>query len=131
MEQASSHRFGVHLISGRLAVVRLDPGTDIPSWSSTGLLSAILRTPEELTIVCDQTVVPEAMKSERDWVALKVEGPLAFTMTGVLATLLEPLAAERISVFVLSTFDTDYILVKADESERTVEALRRDGHRML
>jgi uncharacterized protein len=131
MEQASSLRFGVRLIPGRLAVVRLDPGIQVPSWSSTGILSAVLRTPEELTIVCDQLVVPDHVKSEREWVALRVEGPLPFSMTGVLATLLEPLAAEQIAVFVLSTFDTDYVLVKADESEHALEALRRDGHRIL
>ena len=131
MEQASNRRFGVGQIPGRLAIVRLDPGSEVPSWASTGSIYAVVRTPEELTIVCDQMVVPETMKSERDWVALRVEGPLPFSMTGVLATLLEPLAAGQISVFVLSTFDTDYVLVKADESERALEALRRDGHRIL
>ena len=131
MEQGSSRRFGVRRIPGRLAIVWLDPGSGVPSWASTGSLSAVVRTSEELTIVCDQMVVPETMKSERDWVALRVEGPLPFSMTGVLARLLEPLAAEQISVFVLSTFDTDYILVKADESDRALEALCREGHRIL
>jgi hypothetical protein len=116
---------------GRLAVVRLDPGSDVPSWSSTGSLSAVVRTSRELTVVCDQVVVPEHLRAERDWVALTVEGPLPFSMTGVLSTLLAPLAAERISVFVLSTFDTDYILVKADQAERALEVLRHDGHRIL
>jgi uncharacterized protein len=131
MEQASSRRFGVRLIPGRLAVVRLDPGSDVSSWSSTGSLSAVVRTPDELTIVCDQMVVPEHLRAERDWVALMVEGSLPFSMTGVLSTLLEPLAADLIPVFVLSTFDTDYILVKADQSARALEVLRHDGHRML
>jgi uncharacterized protein len=131
MEQASSRRFGVRQIPGRLAVVRLDPGSDIPSWSSKGTLSGVIRTPDELTIVCDQIAVPESVKAERDWVALMVEGPLAFSMTGVLSTLLEPLAAEQISVFVLSTFDTDYILVKSDQSSRALEALSHGGHRIL
>jgi hypothetical protein len=115
MEQASSRRFGVHQIPGRLAIVRLEPGSDIPSWSSKGTLSATIRTPDELTIVCDETMVPESAKAKRDWVALMVEGPLAFSMTGILWTLLEPLAAEQIAVFVLSTIGTDYILVKANQ----------------
>ena len=131
MEQASNRRFGVHQIPGRLAIVRLAPGSEVPSWASTGSVSAVLRTSEELTIVCDQMAVPESMKFERDWVALGVEGPLPFSMTGVLAALLEPLAAEQIAVFVLSTFDTDYILVKADQSARALEVLRHDGHWIL
>jgi uncharacterized protein len=131
MEQGSSRRFGVRQIPGRLAIVRLSPGSKLPSWSSTGSLSAIVRTSEELTIVCDQMMVPEHLRAERDWVALMVEGPLAFSMTGVLSTLLEPLAAEQMSVFVLSTFDTDYILVKANQVQRALKVLGHDGHRIL
>jgi hypothetical protein len=120
--------FVIRQIPGTIALVRRDPGSDIPSWAWSGPLSGVIRTAEELSIVCDQTAVPGDVPCERDWVALKVEGPLGFSMTGVLASLLAPLATHGIAVFVLSTFDTDYILTKGDQTRRSMELLRAEGH---
>jgi uncharacterized protein len=128
MEQPTEHRFVIHELSERIAVVRMGPQDDVPAWAWNGLLSVVVRTPEELTIVCNQTVVPGNIKSELDWVAFKLEGPLPFTMTGVLASVLGPLASGSIPVFVVSTFDTDYILVKADLEQRAREIFETEGH---
>jgi uncharacterized protein len=121
----------IHRLPDPIAVVRLDPQSEIPRWAWNGSLAAVIRTPEELTIVCDQSAVPGDLTSELDWVAFRLEGPLPFTMTGVLASLLNPLASQLIPVFVVSTFDTDYILVKADYAQRAKEALQAEGHHIL
>jgi hypothetical protein len=109
-------------------VVRLDPGSVVPSWASSGLLSAVVRTSEGVSLVCDQTQVPPDVLCDRDWVALRLEGPLALSLTGVLSSLLTPLASRGIAVFVLSTFDTDYILVKQSQVSLAQHVLRQEGH---
>ena len=106
------------------------PEDEVPAWASTGPLSAVIRTPEELTIVCSQTAVPGALQCDLNWLAFKLEGPLPFSMTGVLASLLGPLASGSIPVFVVSTFDTDYILVKADQAQRAGEIFKAEGHKV-
>jgi hypothetical protein len=113
----------------RLSVCRLVPGAPIPDWVG-GELTAITRTADELSIVCDQQRVPDGVKAEKGWRAFKVAGPLDFGLTGVLAALAAPLAAAKISIFALSTFDTDYLLVKEKSMTAAVQALRDAGHRI-
>jgi hypothetical protein len=93
-------------------------------------LSAIIRTQEELSIVCEQENVPPDIRCERNWRAMKVAGPLDFALVGVLASLAGALADAGVSVFALSTYDTDYLLVKADTLERAIDALEAAGHRV-
>jgi uncharacterized protein len=131
MEQVTKASYVIQSLPDRIAVVRLDPQSEVPRWAWNGPLAAVIRTPEELTIVCDQTAVPGDLTSELDWVALRLEGPLPFSMTGVLASLLSPLASQLIPVFVVSTFDTDYILVKSDYAQRAKETLQAEGHQVL
>jgi uncharacterized protein len=132
MEPVSLERsYVIHRLPDRIAVVRLDPQSEVPRWAWYGSLTAVIRTPAELTIVCDQTAVPGDLTSELDWVALRLEGPLPFSMTGVLASLLSPLASQLIPVFVVSTFDTEYILVKSDYAQRAKEALQAEGHQVV
>ena len=123
-----SSKYAICQVPGVLAVVRLDPASVVPSWASSGPLWAVVRTPEEVSVVCDQTQVPPDVRCERDWVALKIEGPLALSLTGVLSSLLTPLASRGIVVFVLSTFDTDYILVKQPQVSLAKAVLREEGH---
>ncbi len=113
-----------------LAIFRLAPDAQLPMWATRGALWSITRTADELSVVA----APEpsfAGPVEDGWRAFKVRGPLAFTLTGVIAALTVPLAAAAIGVFVLSTFDTDYILVKADDLARATEALIAAGHEVL
>ena len=128
MEAQAVHKFAIYQVPGVFAVVRLDPGSVIPPWASSGILSAAVRTSEEVSLVCDQAQVPPDVLCDRDWVALKVEGPLALSLTGVLSSLLTPLASRGIAVFVLSTFDTDYILVKQPQASLAKKVLREEGH---
>jgi len=113
-------------LDGRFAVCRLSPDAPLPSWPR-GAFVSITRTPDELSIVCDESSVPDDVRAERDWRALRVEGPIPFEVTGVAAGICAPLAAAGISVFLVATFDTDYLLVKADAYGRAVEALRASG----
>jgi hypothetical protein len=93
-----------------------------------GNFFSITRTADELSVVCPQAVVPEGVECERGWRCLRVAGTVPFSAVGVLAALSAPMADAGISVFALSTFDTDYLLVKAEDLERAVDTLRRRGH---
>jgi hypothetical protein len=88
----------------------------------------VIRTAAEVTVVCAD--VPDGVRAERGWRALAVEGPLDLALTGVLVSLLEPLAAVGIAIFAISTFDTDHVLVRAARLEEAVAALRGAGHRV-
>lgn len=119
------------LLGERLAVCRLDSQAAVPSWTSDGSFFSITRTPEELSIVCPDENVPEDAVCERDWRAFKVEGPLDFTETGILAALAGPLAGAGVSIFAVSTYDTDYVLMKEEQLDVAITALSSDGHEIL
>ncbi len=118
------------ILPDRLAVCRLDPAVETPSWASGGGdFRAVTRTRTELSIVCADAAVPAGINANRGWRAIAVAGTLDFSLTGILASLAAPLAAAEISIFALSTWDTDYVLVKEDTLERAVTALAASGHR--
>ena len=112
----------------RLAVCRLDAGDPIPAWGTRGPFVSITRTPEELSVTCPEGDVPEGIRAERGFVPLKVEGPLDFALTGILASVAGPLADAGISLFAIATFDTDYVLVRAERLLDATAALRAAGH---
>ena len=113
----------------RLAVCRFDADSDVPGWvgRSTGFTS-ITRTIDELSIVCARDDVPEGVPMEGPWRALRVQGPIVMTLIGVVASLANPLANAGISIFAISTFETDYILVHEPDFEAAVGALTEAGH---
>ncbi|KRC59005.1 hypothetical protein ASE19_23295 [Nocardioides sp. Root79] len=111
-----------------LAVVRLGPGAEIPMWAESSSVFSITATATETSLVCAGRSVPKKVRHEKPLTAFEVAGPLDFGLTGVLVTLLTPLAEEGISVFPLSTFDTDWILVPTGDADRAEEAWRRSGH---
>ena len=111
----------------RLAVCRLPAEAALPSWLR-GSFTSVTRTPYELSIVCDDDAVPADVQAERGWRALQVEGPIPFEVTGVAAALVAPLAEAKISVFLLATFDTDYLLLKDEVFDAAVAVLRTRGH---
>ncbi len=116
------------VLPGRWTVCRLDPQAAVPDWALSGDFFSITRTTDELSIVCGEVGVPEGVLCERGWAGLKVEGPLAFSLTGVLASLAQPLAEAAISIFVVSTYDTDYLLVKARDLDSAVADLAEAEH---
>jgi hypothetical protein len=122
--------FDLMVLPDRLSVCRLDAGDVPPSWALASPFFSITRTSEELSVVCLEASVPEGNRAETGFRALAVEGPLDFSLTGVLSSLLDPLARAGISVFAISTFDTDYVLVRERELAPAIAALREAGHRI-
>lgn len=118
------------VLPDELAVVRLQPSQTIPDWASSGPFYSISKTGDELSVVCKEILVPENSQCERGWCTLKVHGPLDFGLTGVLASLTKPLAEAEVSVFAISTFDTDYILVNRKNLEKAISALEAHGHKV-
>ncbi|MFL6076718.1 MAG: ACT domain-containing protein [Mycobacteriales bacterium] len=116
------------LLDGRLAVCRLDPDEPVPDWAWRGPVASVTRVPTELSVVCAEDAPPDGVLAERGWRAYQVEGPMPFTLTGVVSGLTAPLAAAGIGVFVLSTYDTDYLLVKDADLAAATAALRAAGH---
>jgi uncharacterized protein len=109
------------------AICRLNPDEPFPDWAQ-GKFISLSRTRDELSVVCQQDTVPHAVKHERDWCILQVEGPMDLSLVGVLASLTQPLAKAGINLFAISTFDTDYLLVKAEKYEAAKTALEQAGH---
>lgn len=113
---------------GDYSIYRFEPGAPFPVESSAGSgFLNITRTGKELSIVGPEGAIPGAAAQENGWTLWEVEGPLAFGMVGVLSSITAPLAAAGISVFAVSTFDTDYILWKLDKAAAAVRALRAAG----
>src|SRR5229473_5576246 len=117
----------------RLAVCRFASDVRVPAWSLQGGFFCVVRTRDELSIVCGEDVytedrMPDGALAERGWMALKLEGPFPLSMTGVLASFLQPLAEARIPIFAISTFDTDYVLIKRENLKQAVGALGAAGH---
>jgi uncharacterized damage-inducible protein DinB len=115
-------------VAGTFAVCKLPIRSPIPPWAMTGDCFSITRTADELSAVCRQEVVPEGIVCERGWRCLRVEGTMPFTMVGVLASLTNPIAKAGVSVFSVSTFDTDYLLIKASDMPTACASLRSAGH---
>ncbi|MBS0652450.1 MAG: ACT domain-containing protein [Verrucomicrobia bacterium] len=112
------------VMSVSLAVVRLDASSAIPLWATEGKgFFSITKTDDELSVVCSEDNVPQDVKVEKGWKCLKVEGPLDFGLTGILSSLAQPLAEAKISIFAISTFDTDYVMVKKENLQKAIEVL--------
>ena len=111
-----------------LAVVRLPADEGLPSWASTSNFLSFTRTAEETSVVCEDRRVPGSVRCERGFRALRVDGTLSFQETGILASLATPLAQAGVPIFVVSTFDTDYILVFHTRLRDAAESLRKAGH---
>ncbi len=118
----------LNVLGVSLSICRLGPADPVPHWAWTGPFACVVRTGEELSVVCAATSVPEGVKVEPGWRALAVEGPLDVSLTGIMAGLTDPLAKASIPIFALSTFDTDYLLVPERHLRRAVDVLRASGY---
>jgi len=110
------------------AVCRLNPEDEIPAWATVAGFCSVTRTTDELSVVCPVEYIPEDVKVERGWRAFKVEGPLEFSLVGMLAGISTSLAEAGISIFAISTYDTDYVLVKEEKLGLAIATLRRQGY---
>lgn len=118
-------------LPGSYAVARLGREAPFPDWADGPGFVSVSRTEDELSIVCLEARVPAEVKSAGRWAVFKFEGPFAFSETGILLSVIEPLSAAGIGIFAVSTFDTDYLLVMETDVAQTVERLREAGHTLL
>jgi hypothetical protein len=102
-------------------VCRLKPDEAVPAWAMTGEFYTVSKTSEELSIVCESSLIPDGIRAELGWKVIKIEGPLDFALIGILASLSTTLADQRVSIFAVSTFDTDYLMVKEKEQKKAVK----------
>ena len=116
------------VLPSRYAICRLDPKEAVPAWAGEGEFLSITRTKDELSIVCPETNVPSNVVCAGGWRVLRCEGPLHFGLTGIVASLAEPLANAQVAIFPIATHDTDYLLVKEPALDRAIQALTSYGH---
>ena len=117
----------LNLLPGRLAVCWLAPEAPFPDWARPGDLLALIQTRTEISVVCAERFVPPEVKAERGWRAIQAQGPLDFTMVGMLAAISTPLAQAGVSIYALSTYETDFVLVKEEALDRAIHALSQAG----
>lgn len=115
-------------LTSDFAVCRLNPHDPLPQWGLAGEFFSLSRSGRELSLTCEAALVPPGVRAEGPWRALELEGPFDFALTGILASVLTPLAQAEIGIFALSTFDTDYVLVQSSHFAHAVRALRAAGH---
>jgi hypothetical protein len=126
-----NHRLTISVHPEVYAICRLEPDASVPAWARGPRFFSITRTAAELTIVCEESGVPADVHAERRRKLLQVEGVLAFSLSGILFSLAAPLAEEAISIFAVSTYETDYLFVSLHDLDRAVQALERAGHTIL
>lgn len=118
----------IQILNKDFTIHRLKPDDNLPKESIQSKYSWIGKTEEELSVVCETGIQLTSQKSESNWTAIKVVGPIDFSEVGILADISRILAEAEISIFALSTFDTDYILIKKERIENAAAALQKEGY---
>jgi len=121
-------RLRLSILPEVFTICSLPPDGTIPDISQIPSIISITKTPKELTLICDENHIPDNWKKSGQWKCIKVEGCFDLNAVGVLASIAEPLAQNKISIFVLSTFETDYILIHAEDVNTAVSCLTEFGH---
>lgn len=119
------------LLKEKYGVCRLDKDEAIPGWAINSDFYSVAKTMDELSIVCSQDSIPNEVNCEKDWRVLKVEGPLDFSLIGILSSISTILAQESISIFAISTYDTDYILIKSDNIDKAIDVLSKENYKVI
>ena len=127
----NSIKLTMKLLNEKYSVCRLDKDNAIPIWALQGNFFSITKTLDELSIVCLQKNIPNDIRCEKDWRILKVEGPLDFSLVGILASISSLMAEAQISIFALSTYDTDYILVKENNIHSAISTLIKHNYDVI
>ncbi len=125
------HQLKFRRLPGTYAIVRLAPDAPVSDWATKGGFTSITRTADELSVVCPTENLPRDVQSSHRWLCFKLEGPFAFSLTGVLLSFIAPLSGNGIPIFAISTFDTDYVLVQEPDCDRALDALRKAGHELV
>jgi uncharacterized protein len=118
-------------VRGSFGVAQLAVDADVPTWAYGPGFFTVSRTDEELSIVCLSDRIPGGVTVEHGWACLQLVGPFEFTLTGILLAVLQPLALAGVGIFAISTFNTDYVLVKEANHTTAIDALRSGGHSVI
>ncbi|MBK1813812.1 ACT domain-containing protein [Clostridium sp. YIM B02505] len=121
----------MRLLKDKYGVCRLHKNELIPIWAQEGEFFSITKTTDELSIVCYEDNIPHNIKCEKDWKILKIEGPLDFSLIGILSSISSILASKGISIFAVSTYDTDYILIKNKDIDKAVKSLIEERYEII
>jgi hypothetical protein len=123
--------FELSLLPEKFTICHLAPDARVPEWARQGQFCSITRTSDELSLITETALVPEKLRTELSWRVMKVHGPFDLSEVGVLAALVAPLAAAGVSVFTISTFNTDYLLMQCIQLSEALVGLRNAGHTVL
>ena len=127
--QIPANRLPLTLLAQPLAICRLAPDAPVPEWGAVAsAFLTVSRTADELSITTVEANVPPTVQCERAYRAFRVQGPLPLNLVGILASMANPLAEAGISIFAISTYDTDYVLVKSAVLDSAIAVLSRAGH---
>lgn len=127
MEKITQNSIGFVLIDEKFGICRLKANEKLPEWVISSSIFSITRTKEELSVICPVNVIPENIECEINWNCFKVKGPLDFDQIGILSKISNTLYENEISIFVMSTYDTDYIFVKQKNCKAAFYALETAG----
>lgn len=128
---AMSNRFTLRLLPDSLAVCRLEPEAAMPWWATVAPFFSVTRTNEELSIVCAASRVPRGTTATYDWRAMQLHGRFHHNLFGLMDAISKPLAGAGVSILVIASFDTHYVLVREAQLGAAVAALHDAGHRVL
>ncbi|MDA8337420.1 MAG: ACT domain-containing protein [Peptococcaceae bacterium] len=115
------------VLPGQFAVCRMDSGREIPGWATDNSFFSVTRTPGELSVICPQDKVPSGIECEMSFRIIRVSGPLSLSLIGLIASISRVIANVGVSLLSISTYETDYILVKDKDLESALAALSREG----
>jgi hypothetical protein len=121
----------LRFLNERLCICRLSAGEAFPAWATRGGFYSVTRTKDEISVVCDEALVPDGVTCAAGYKAIMVQGPLDFSLVGILYSISAALAEAGLSIFALSTYDTDYILVRESDSTAAAQALVKAGYTVL
>lgn len=127
----TKEKLTLKLLKEKYAVARLNKESEVPSWGFKGEFYSVTKTEDELSIVCLEENIPQDTKCEKDWRILKIEGPLDFLLVGILSKISSLMAKNNISIFAISTYDTDYILIKEDNIEKAISVLEENIYKII
>lgn len=119
------------ILESEFSICHLDNRNEIPQWLKTAKIFSVTRTKDELSVVCPTSLVPAGVESSSGWSCIEVKGPLSFDQVGILASIASPLARAGISIFVISTYLTDYILVRKKQLKAAISTLKQAGHTVV
>ena len=118
------------VLPDKYAMYRFEADSDLPDWIKASEFYSVTKTKDELSVVSRQSdSISESADANQDWRILKIEGPLDLSSTGIIANISGILAERSIPIFTISTYDTDYILVKNHDLNNAIETLKAIGHK--